>query len=355
MLDVREVTAGAPGGLRDFLAVRRRLAGWQGPGRDSDAKALLTGTHALSPHCSVRAFVAYRAGLPVGRVLLTLYEGQHELYLGFFECADDEEVSAGLFEAAEQVAADARSTAIVGPVDASFWIRYRLKASGFEHAPYFSEPLNPPYYQRLFQAAGYSVSDTYVSHLFPGAPPDHDFGGFEKQLDHLRDRGIRIRSPHWWEWDRTMREIHGLLHELYRDFPVFTPIDYAEFRAVFRGFRLVTDLSMVSIAHHDGQAVGFLVALPDYPISISEGSALRRLLALARYRRHADRYVLLYLGAKPEYRGLGAAMTGLLAREVVRRNAGAVGALIHEGKVTERYAPELVGARNTYVLLRKKL
>jgi GNAT superfamily N-acetyltransferase len=152
-----------------------------------------------------------------------------------------------------------------------------------------------------------------------------------------------------------MREIHGLLHELYRDFPVFAPIDYAEFRAIFRGFRLVTDLSMVFIAHHDGHAVGFFVALPDYPASISTGSTLRRLLTVARHRRRSDRYVLAYLGAKPEYQGLGAAMTGILVREVQLRNAGAVGTLIHEGGPTTRWAPELVGARNTYVLLRKEL
>jgi len=69
------------------------------------------------------------SGTPAGRVLLTRYAGEPVLYLGFFESADD--------------------AAVVGPVDASFWIRYRLKVSGFEHAPYFSEPLNPPDPQRL--------------------------------------------------------------------------------------------------------------------------------------------------------------------------------------------------------------
>jgi hypothetical protein len=355
MLDVREVTADGPDGVRDFLAVPRALEGPQAPSRDSDAQALLAGTHPLSSHVAIRAFVAYRGEAPVGRVLLTQYSDRRDLYLGFFECVDDENVSAGLFEAAERVAAETGATAIVGPVDASFWIRYRLKASGFENAPYFSEPLNPPYYQRLFQAAGYSVSDTYVSHLFPAAPPDYDFSGFDKHLDRFRARGIRVRSPRWWEWGRTMRDIHGLLHELYSDFPVFAPIDYATFRAIFRGFRLVTDLSMVSIAHYEGQAVGFFVALPDYPASISSGSTLRRLLTVARHRRHPHRYVLAYLGSKPEFKGLGAAMTGIVIREVHRRNAGAVGTLIHEGGPTTRWAPELVGARNSYVLLRKEL
>ena len=355
MADVREVTAEAPDGVRDFLAVPGALGEPHVGGRDGDARELLAGTHPLSRQCSVRAFVSYRDGRPAGRVLLTRYEGQPELYLGFFECVDDEQVSAGLFEAAERVAADVGASAIVGPVDASFWVRYRLKASGFENAPYFSEPLNPPYYLRLFEAAGYSVSDTYVSHLFPGAPPGYDFSVFEKHLDELRARGVSIRSPHWWEWGRTLREIHGLLHELYSDFPVFAPIDYADFRAIFRGFRLLTDLSMVSIAHHEGRAVGFMVAMPDYPASIGTGSAARRLMTVARTRRHPGRYVLLYLGARPEYRGLGAAMTGIAAREVNRRRAGAVGTLIHEGKVTAGYAPELVEARNTYVLLRKEL
>ena len=60
---------------------------------------------------------------------LTRYAGEPVLDLEFFESADD--------------------AAVVGPIDASLWIRYRLKVSGFEHAPYFSEPLNPPDPQRL--------------------------------------------------------------------------------------------------------------------------------------------------------------------------------------------------------------
>ncbi len=355
MTDVREVAFGSAGDLRDILAVPRAVDASRRAGRDDDLSALLAGTHPLSPHCSVRAFVAYREGSPVGRVVVTQYEDRDEAYAGFFECVDDDEVATALLAEAERVAAEVGSTEIVGPVDASFWIRYRFKASGFENAPYFSEPLNPPSYPRLFEAAGYSVSDTYVSHLFPVAPPDYDFSRFDKHVEALREHGIRIRSPHWWEWNRTMREIHGLLHELYRDFPVFTPIAYEEFRALFRGFRLITDLSMVSIAHHDDQAVGFLVALPDYPASIGEGPLPRRLLTVARHRRRSGRYVLAYLGARPEYKGLGAAMTGMVIREVVRRGAGAVGTLIHEDGPTTRWAPELVGARNTYVLLRKRL
>jgi len=355
VIEVREVDRAAPGVTEDFLAAPRRLDVPPDPTRDAAAKALLAGTHALSPHCVVRAFVAYRDGIPLGRVLLTHYEGQAEMYLGFFECADDQEVSEPIFAAAERVAREAQVASIVGPVDASFWVRYRLKTSGFDNAPYFSEPVNPPHHLRLFQAAGYAVSDTYVSHLFPRAAPDHDFSAFDKQVDALGERGVRIASPRWWEWDRAMREIHALLLELYRDFPIFTPIDYAEFRAVFRGFRLITDLSMVFVARHEGEAVGFMVALPDYGVSLNTGSTLERLRAVARLRRRPERYVMLYLGAKPEYRGLGATMTGLLGREIVRRDAGAVGALIHEGKVTERYAPELVGGSNTYVLLRKEL
>lgn len=355
MLDVREVTADTPEGVADFLAVPVVVEGRRPAGGDRDAKALLAGTHTLSRHVAIRAFVAYRGPIPAGRLMLTQYDDRRDLYLGFFECVDDEDVSAGLFEAAERVAAGTGATAIVGPVDASFWIRYRLKASGFDNAPYFSEPINPPYYQRLFQAAGYSVSDTYVSHLFPPAPKDHDLSGFEKHLDRLRARGVSIRSPRWWEWDRTMRDFHALLHELYSDFPVFAPIDYREFRSLFRGLLLVADLSMVSVARHEGQAVGFFITLPDYPASIASGSMLRRLLTIARHRRHTDRYILAYLGAKPEFKGLGAAMTGIVLREVRRRNAGAVGMLIREGGTAARWAPELVGARNSYVLLRKEL
>ena len=355
MSDVREVLPGAARTVADFFAVADALKGPYRPARESDARALIAGTHPLSGQVTVRAFVAYRADVPVGRVLVTQYAHLTDLYAGFFECIDDADVARTLFAAAEQAAADLGSTAVVGPVDASFWIQDRLKSTGFENAPYFSEPLNPPYYQRLFEAAGYSVSDTYVSHLFPPVPPGKAAPVFDKHVQRLEARGVRIGSPHWWQWDRTLREIHALLHELYKDFPVFVPIGFSSFRELYKGLRLVTDMSMVSIAHHEGRAVGFFVALPDYPAAATSGPAWRALLTIARHRRRPARYVLAYLGASPEYKGLGAALTGVVTGEVRRRNAGAVGTLIHEDGPTTRWATDLVAARNTYVLLRKEL
>jgi len=354
--EVREVAGGDSRAAADFRRLPARIYPPRLRVHDAAGElALLSGRHPLSGYLSLRAFVCYDGSEAVGRMALTRYPDDPTQYLGFFECVDDEAVSGALFGHAARLGGETGATSVLGPVDASFWLRYRLKVSGFDTPPFFSEPVNQPYYLRLFQAAGYRVCDSYVSNLYPRPPEGYRFPLFDRRIDEFTRRGVELRSPRRREWELTMRELHGLLHDLYRDFPVFTPIGYRDFRAVFAGFRLITDLSMVVMAHHHGRAVGFLVAMPDYGTRLSTGPLPGRVAAFVRGRRRSDRYVLLYLGARAEYPGLGSALTGVVAHRIARRGAEAVGALIHEGRVTAGYASGLRRARTEYVLLRRDL
>lgn len=353
-VEIREVTDHV--GVADFLSLPARLYGPREPSPDTTGEpALLAGRHPLSGYFRVRPYLAYRDGRPAGRLLLTRYPDDTTVYLGCFECVEDDAVAAALLARAEDVAAEGGFERILGPVDASFWLRYRLKVSGFDQPPFFSEPVNKPYYLRLFESAGYRVCERYTSNRYPRAPVGHDFGRFDDRLRAFTRRGFDIRPPRRREWDRVMREIHGLLHELYHDFPVFKAVRFEDFAAVFGDLRRIVDLSMVTMAYHRGEAVGFLVAVPDYGPGLTSGPVAGRLLTLLRHRYRSPRYVLLYLGAQARYPGLGAAMTAAFVGRVVRRGAAAVGALIHQGTITERYAAELVTARSEYVLLRRDL
>ena len=55
---------------------------------------------------------------------------------------------------------------IIGPVDASFWNKYRLKINYFENKPYTSEPYNKEYYLKLFQDNGYEIIEHYISNKY---------------------------------------------------------------------------------------------------------------------------------------------------------------------------------------------
>lgn len=341
---------------RDFLALPPRIhPPEQGPQDIAVERQLLAGTYPLTTYGRFRPFLARIGTIPLGRLALTLPDTGLEAYVGFFDCVDDAAVSGALLDAAAEAARAAGRDVLVGPVDASFWHQYRMKVAGFENEPYFGEPLNPPYYPRLWEGSGFEVTDEYVSHFFADVPPDTTFVQFEEKLAQFTADGYTFDHPTRATWDRDLADIHGLLSDLYADFPAFHPLALNDFTVMFADLKLVTDRGMVVIVRFRGEPVAFRVALPDYGVRLSHGSLLRRLPTLVRYRVRAPRYVQIYSGARPEHRGLGFAMNVSFTQEVLRRRARAVGALMRQGNATQRYGKELVEATSVHVLYRREL
>ncbi|QTE28511.1 hypothetical protein [Pengzhenrongella sicca] len=315
--------------------------------------ALLAGTHPLSGTLTLRAWLAVRGGDVVGRIALTTYPGDERTgYVGFLEATDDLS-AAELFDAAAQASALEGRTALVGPVDASFWWRYRLKVTGFDERPYFGEPLNPPSHVRWWQQAGYAETDRYRS-AYTVRPGRHlVVPRFEQRARLFAARGFEVRAPRPAEWDDLLGDLFGLLGELYADFPTYRAISAQTFRELFAPMRQIADFSVLRMAYRDGLPVGFLVAFPDYGVGLASASRPRQLATLARHRWRSDRYVLLYLGAR--HPGLGSALMHSFSLEMVRRRAAVIGALSHVTKPTAGYAAAQVRARSDYLLLRREL
>lgn len=104
------------------------------------------------------------------RCILTIYPGDDYSCIGFFESVNDIECSKLLFEEASRISKANKCKKIVGPIDCSFWIKYRLKINNFHKKSYVSEPYNKEYYLDLFLAGGYEIAETYVSNYFEKLP-----------------------------------------------------------------------------------------------------------------------------------------------------------------------------------------
>ena len=76
---------------------------------------------------------------PVGRSVVSLYEDD-TAYIGFFECIKDVEVSKLLLAECERIAKEAGKKRLLGPIDISFWIRYRFALT--DELSYTGEPAN---------------------------------------------------------------------------------------------------------------------------------------------------------------------------------------------------------------------
>lgn len=319
-------------------------------------KAILRGSHTLSHYFSVYPFLVYDEKRSVAaRCILTVYPDSACAYIGFFECIDNSAAARCIFRAAEVKAKKLGCTSLVGPVDASFWIGYRLKTNCFYKLPYTGEPYNLPYYEKFFLENGFGVSGEYVSNRYGKIPQSFLNKRNVRRLQHFTEKGYSICSLDKATFDKSLSEIYRLLISLYSGFQTFSHITEDEFCAMYGSMRFAADLDMVKIAYYNGKAVGFFVTLPNYGNASSGKLTLSKLRHICKVKKAPEDYILLYLGAEPEHLGLGKALSECLLREMCKKQAFSVGALIRKGKVTGSYFSSLIEEQYTYALYEKKL
>lgn len=340
----------------DFLSLPRKLYPARLRTQDTEAeKALLRKTHVLSKYFSSKAVCVYDDGKVCARCMVFIYPDDKSAYIGFFECINDIPCAALLFKTAQEIAANAGCTKLTGPVDASFWLKYRMKTDRFEGRAYISEPYNREYYQALFEQCGFSVCERYVSNIYKRPDKSYRSEKYENRLAEFTEKGYSIVSPERNEWERVMGEVYVLVTRLYSDFPIYKHISREDFSELFKSFPAILDFSMVKIAYYRDEAVGFFIGMPDYKNRLCDKITPLTILYALIKKRFGKRYVMLYMGVLPEHRGLGKAITQTIIDNVRARRAAAVGAFIRCGKITEKYVGDMLGGQYHYILLSKPL
>ena len=151
----------------------------------------------------------------VGRCLLSFYEDD-TAYIGFFECINNSEVAKELLAAGENLAREEGKKKILGPIDLSFWARYRFCTS--EDLPYIGEPANKAYYQGLWEESGFKISEEYFSNFFDVADESFDSEKARKRLQSAKDEGYVFTHPNVDDFEKYLRDIYPVLIEVIKTF-----------------------------------------------------------------------------------------------------------------------------------------
>lgn len=338
--------------VRDFLRLPKRI---YAPGEltqnEAAELALLKGRHILSRYFTVIPILVYRGERAVSRAAVTLYPDDAEAYVGFFESENDCEAAKLLFDTVRRVAAENSRTAAVGPVDCSFWIKYRLKTNRFGR-PYTGEPHNKDYYLRLWIENGFEVCRKYFSNHYTVVDGDEGCEKYAARLVEKRNEGYEIKSPRAENFDEALREVYSLLIELYSDFPAYKRITESEFCSMFGGLKPILDYDMVKMAYYNKKAVGFFISVPDFKNAVYGRISPVKLLKILREKRKPRSYVMLYMGVDQEHRGLGKALAESIREELKKRRVPSVGALIRDGNCNKDYMERLIDFEYEYALLK---
>ena len=347
---------------KDFLALPKTLYDKGKCPQDSKTeRQILEETHVLSTTFKVTPFVAYigvdYSRKVVARALVTYYSDDETAYVGFFESVDDVEICQKLFETIfEFVKKDGKKT-VVGPVDASFWIRYRFKLSsdrGFDET-FSCEPYNKEYYVRLWEECGFQTSHTYESNFYRQVRTDDISPKLSQRYERMCQKGYVLRTSSFTKFDEDLIQIHKLITKTYRHFPMFTDISLKQFQSMFGYLKYVLNYSMVKLLFKDEKAVGFIICVPNFGFESMGQLTLKKLFHILHIKRNPKEYIVLYMGVDEKHLGTGSALAEDIKNELCKNGCTSIGALILEGKVTGLYYSDLFTGKSKYVLLERTL
>ena len=341
--------------IKDFLSLPKRLyskdTNMENP---KETERFLRGTHPLSAYFTLHKFLVYDEGKAVGRFVITTYPEDETAYIGFFECVEDSDAARCLFDKACEYAKKLGYHRMLGPVDASFWNKYRLKINLFDRLPYTGEPYNKEYYLKLFEENGFAVCEHYTSNIFEALKKEDKDPLYDDRLRTFLGKGYKIISPAKEDFDKVIGQLYELLTELYSDFPVYKNVGYEEFSKVFSDYRYILNMDMVKMAYYKEQPVGFFVSVPDFGNTVYHLRNLKNLCRVFRIKKKPHRYVMLYMGVHNDHHGLGKALVGSIMEELRTSGLPSIGALARDGKITQKYGENHVEHCYEYVLLGKE-
>ncbi len=243
-------------------------------------------------------FLAWEGDRPVGRVAAIQNHAHNRFHdenighFGFFECIDRVEAAKALLAAAESWLAGRGLEAVVGPANPSTNYECGLLVHGFGRPPVLMMTYNPDYYVGLIEAAGY----TKAKDLYAYISPVH--GAHLERLVRLagRTRGkhpeLETRGGNLSDFAGEVATVQEIYNSAWEKNWGFVPMSDGEIEWLAKELKPLVQKDLLRFAYADGEAAGFLLAVPDWnPVLKSfDGSPWR----------HPLRTLKVLLTSKPE-------------------------------------------------------
>ena len=261
---------------REFVELAFRLnrgdPAWVPPLKGEVYSLLTPGKNPWFEHGKAQLFVARRKGRTVGRISAHFDElalkqpaeqgmGPGTGNWGLLE-AEDEETTRALLAAAEDWLRCQGMHRSLGPLSISVWDEPGLLIEGFDNRPTVMMGHNSPLYRGWVEGSGYRPIkqlinyDVYVKE------------GFSPLVNRIVAAGeknarIRVRKVDKRNFDAEAALIMGLLNDAWSDNWGFVPLTDSEIAFVGKKLKTIVFEDLVRVAELDGEAVAFIIVLPN--------------------------------------------------------------------------------------------
>jgi len=266
---VRISTVCSRAARRAFLDLPKRIyrddPHWIAPLRFEERQRVF-GHNPLFAHAEVRAWLAMRGDLVVGRITAQVDALQQRTLgealgmFGMLEAEDDGEVFAALSAAAEHWLRDRGCTRVQGPFSLSINEEVGLLTEGFAAPPFVMMGHGRRYYPPSLEALGYRAAQELLTYTIR---PDFVAPAVMTRLAERVAGQVRIRPLRRKNLDDDLEILRDLFNDAWANNWGFVPFTEAEFRALGRTLAALIPDEYVQIAELDGQPAAFIVALPN--------------------------------------------------------------------------------------------
>lgn len=277
---------------------------------------LTPGKHPFHEHSTLQLFLYYKDAVIAGRIAAILNNNHNQFnnttdgFFGFFECVDDVHIAATLIGTAEAWLQDQGATTIIGPVNPSTNEPCGLLVDGFDKPALAMMVYNKPYYPALLEAVGLQKKVDLLAYDIDLADiGDRPVRLEEKLRSRLQQKQITIRPIRKKDIATEARQVREVYNAAWDENLGFVPMTDNEFNYLAKDLKMVLDEGMCLVAEHNGEQIGFALAIPDINevlIKVKRGRLLPTgIFKLLFGMKRISRVRVLALGVKQEYRKLG--------------------------------------------------
>ncbi len=262
----------------------------------------------------IQAFMAYRNGDPVGRIIAHYDTRYNALFqkargcIGFFECVDDKEVSRALFDTSRKWLVEKGMNEMYGPLNFTNYDASGLLMDDYENDTALELNYNLPYYTELFEDYGFHKVIDWYAYRFTRDQDLPDIAYRLKERIINNRSGIRFRNADFKNYWEEARSMLGVFNKAWEENWGHLPLTERQWHHYAKEVKTVAKPEFVMLAEKEGQVIGYILAVPDVNQVLKRING--RLFPFGLFKiilglRKINRIKIYHMGVLPKFRKQG--------------------------------------------------
>jgi GNAT superfamily N-acetyltransferase len=328
--------------------------------------------HPFYRHGDAALFLARKNREIVGRIMASddpNYNSLHQSNVGcfgLFECINDRDVAAVLFEGAARWLREKGRTEIMGPIDYSTNYVCGLLIEGFQFPPTILTAHNPPYYRDLIESCGFTKAKDWYAWWF--ADPAKAAARLRPLSERFQKRWpVTIRAGNLKNIRQESRRLRQIYNQAWKHNWGFVPFTEAEIEFMTHELKQLVIPEFALIAEVGDEPAGFILCVPDINVALRHINGRLTtfglpigLVKLLYYKSRIRTARLIALGVIEKYRRAGIAemlVLRIVEDAMIKRGfAGELSLTLEDNFMINRFL-EAIGAHRykTYRIFKRTM